>query len=170
MGERESELERDRFGEFDDVGTDPLESGGLGSTRESDRSATRERGLRGRFRARVDSIFSASGLGAALVLVVVGMFAFGLVPLLGILGDFLGIAAGAFVYGLLAGRSRYIESVLAGALVAGGSVLLSYLFFTLLGTGTTLLAGALVGGAIAGGVGHYFGRDLREGLTGDIPR
>lgn len=174
MAERESELERDREFDTDDkfgVGTD--DGFQFGTDAEFGETATVEgttesRGRLAGVRTRLSSVFSLGGVGVALVFVILGMVTFSIIPFIGIIGTFLGIGAGSFVHGLLSGRPRYIEAALAGALAAGGSVLLSYLFVVFLGTGTTMLLIGLLGGAVSGTVGHYFGRDLRDGLTRDI--
>ncbi len=173
MAERESELERDDEFDADEkfrVGTDDgfqfgtdAEFGNAGVA-----SADSSQSRLGSLRTRLSSAFSLGGVGVALVFVILGMVAFSIIPFIGIIGTFLGVGAGAFVYGLLSGRPRYIEAALAGALAAGGSVLLSYLFVVFLGTGTTMFLIGLLGGALSGTVGHYFGRDLRDGLTRDV--
>ena len=55
-----------------------------------------------------------------------------------------------------------------GALAGGGSVLLGNFLIALLGGGLTIVAFGAAGGAVAGVLGHYFGRDLRHGLTRDL--
>lgn len=106
----------------------------------------------------------------AFVVVLVSMFAAGMIPLIGMFSGFLGVFAGAFALGLVSGKSRYIEFALAGAAVAGLSALqgvfrlailsdIGLAPFAAFGAGTGLLAAVL---------GHYFGRDLRDGLTRDV--
>lgn len=156
MPERESQLERDVSV---DVGTD--------LDRESDaRGETREDG--GWLRNRLASLASPRSFLVALVLTIAGLFIFGAVPFLGVVGDLLGIAAAGFIYGLGAGNSRYVEMALAGALAGGGSAVLGNLIVALVASGTTLVVAGAVVGALAGVVGHYFGRDLRHGLTREL--
>jgi hypothetical protein len=99
-----------------------------------------------------------------------GIFLVNTIPLIGAirLSGLLGVVAGTFFHGAFRGESRYIEAALAGAIAAGGSVLLSVLFLALFGVGTGLVAIATVGGAVGGALGHYLGRDFRDGLTRDI--
>jgi hypothetical protein len=127
-------------------------------------------GVRDRIRSRVGSVVSSGGLIATTVASLVGIFLVGAIPLLGSLPlvGLVGVAVGTFFHGLFVDETRYIEAALAGAIAGGGSVLLSYLFLALLGTGGALFGLALVVGALAGAAGHYFGRDLRAGLTRDL--
>ena len=97
----------------------------------------------------------------------------GAVPLVGgVVGNLLGLVgifAAAFVGGAATATRRYAEHVLAGALVALGFLLVGNLTLALAADLTLYVAG---GGAVAGGLlaalGHYFGRDLREGLTREV--
>jgi hypothetical protein len=134
-----------------------------------------------------DSTGSDAGLFSLrsfLVLVVaslVGVVVGGVVP---IVGRYLGLFAVAFLAGLVGSRRRYVEVGAAGALASGLTFLLSAVTTALTPLGAGLLgrlgaAGlAEVGVTVAGiGVGtgllvslagHYFGRDLRDGLTRDV--
>jgi len=125
-------------------------------------------GDKSRLRKRAESVVSGRSLVIALVLMVVTTFLFGAIPFLGILGTFLGIAAAGFIYGLGTDTRRYVELALAGTIAGGGSVLLGNLVIALVGSGATIVAFGAVGGALAGAVGHYFGRDMRNGLTKDL--
>lgn len=113
-------------------------------------------------------VLSTRGLVAGLVLTALFAVLFGLVPLVGLLGQLLGIGVAGFVYGLVAGESRYLELALSGALVGTGSALLGNLLVVTLGSATALLGFGLFGGALAAVVGHYFGRDLRDGLSREL--
>ena len=93
------------------------------------------------------------------------------VPLLSVVGAPLGIFAGAFALGLASGTRRYVEFALAGALVSGLGAFQGSLFRVAILSD----AGFAPVFAIAGGIGlviallgHYFGRDLRNGLTSSI--
>jgi hypothetical protein len=93
------------------------------------------------------------------------------VPLLSVVGAPLGIFAGAFALGLASGTRRYVEFALAGALVSGLGAFQGSLFRVAILSD----AGFAPVFAIAGGIGlviallgHYFGRDLRNGLTASI--
>ncbi len=121
-----------------------------------------------RLRQWAGGVVSARSVVIALVLMIATIFVFGAIPLLGVLGELLGIAAAGFLYGLGTDARRYLELALAGALAGGGSVLLGNFAIALVGSGLSIVAFGVVGGAIAGAVGHYFGRDLRHGLTQEI--
>jgi len=82
---------------------------------------------------------------------------------------FAGIPVGAFLHGLLDRERRYAETAVAGGLLAGLAVLSSLLPQVLAGlNGTRLFAIAASVGLVLGLLGHYFGRDLRNGLTRDL--
>jgi hypothetical protein len=159
MSERDTQISRD-------VSVD-VESGLEDSvgTPESEQSSG---GVRSRLRERADSLVSARSVVIALVLMLASTFVFGAIPLLGMFGELLGIVVAGFVYGLGTDARRYFELALAGALAGGGSVLLGNFLIALLGSGLTIVGFGAVGGAVAGIVGHYFGRDLRHGLTQDL--
>lgn len=163
MRERESQLDREVAVDLDaDIGADT----GTDHHAEVDREAgTEDSGL---VRSRVDSLLSARSVLIAFVLSIAGIIIFGAIPFLGIVGELLGVAAAGFCYGLGTDTRRYLEMGIAGAIAGGGSALLGNLFVALVASGTILVAVGLLGGAIAGLIGHYFGRDLRDGLTRDL--
>ncbi|WP_049934059.1 hypothetical protein [Halarchaeum acidiphilum] len=129
----------------------------------------RERGLR----ARVRRLFAPRAFLLALVAAGCGLFVGGLVPLVGSLTRFLGLAVATFAVGAVLARRSYLEVVLASALASLGAVLFGFLtsaflpvavdFLARHGIGLAVAVGAI--GALAGVVGYYFGRDLRDGLT-----
>jgi hypothetical protein len=93
------------------------------------------------------------------------------VPLLGFVGGPVGVFAGAFVLGLVSGTPRYVELALAGALISGVGAFQGALFriavFSDVGFAPVFaLAGGV--GLLVAALGHYFGRDLRNGLTASI--
>ena len=119
---------------------------------------------------RLGGLFSPRAFLAALLLSVGGL------PIVGFIGRFAGIAAAGFLLGLVGSKRRYTEVVLAGAIAAGLAFVLSTLFAVFAPFAVQLLAdygvaiagvGAASGG-LAGLVGHYFGRDLRTGLTQEL--
>lgn len=125
-------------------------------------------GFRTKLRAGAGKIVSARALVLALLVVAVtAVLAEGLVPL-GIVGNLLGIFVAAFVYGTLSGAGRYLELGLAGGVVGGGLAFVGNLVISLFGPGVPLVAVGFAAGGVAGVLGHYFGRDLRDGLTREV--
>jgi hypothetical protein len=125
-------------------------------------------GLRGRLSTRAGELFSPRLFLLALLLAGGGLFAVGtLVPIPG--AGLLGILVGTFLFGLAVGDRRYPETVLAGGVAAAASALSDFALVAFLG-GFGLPLVALSGGlgAVLGGLGTYFGRDLRDGLTREI--
>lgn len=158
MRERESQIDRD-------VSVD-IETGLDESPSEPDRqSETEETGV---VRSRLGSVATKRSLGTALALSVVGAVLFSFVPFLSVVGTSLGIAAGGFAYGLGSETRRYVEMALAGAATGGAATVLGNLVVAVIASGSTLLGFGILAGAAAGVVGHYFGRDLRAGLTADL--
>lgn len=148
-----------------EVGLDSGIAGNVGArTKSQDRtqSASRISSLRG-------GVFSTRAFGIALLLVIVVGLIFGALPLFGFVGNLLGIAVAGFVYGLGTDSRRYVELGLAGAIAGAGFVLLGNVVFAILGGGVALLLAGAISGGIAGVAGHYFGRDLRRGLTDELP-
>lgn len=103
----------------------------------------------------------ACGAGAALV---------GLVPFLpGSVASLVGVFAGTFSLGILRGRRAYLESASAGAAVGLAAALSQFLFISVVAElGVPIAAAGAGAGLLAGVVGHYFGRDLRAGLTREL--
>ena len=114
--------------------------------------------------------FSPKEFLAVALLLGGGLIAGGMIPLLSVAGQLLGLFATAFLVGLLASKRRYLEVGTAGASVGAVAALAEYAFFTLIGSasGTTLLAVGTSAGLLAAVGGYYFGRDLRDGLSRDI--
>ena len=145
-----------------DVGLDEDVAADDGRTRE-------RRGLGGRVAARATALFAPRRFLLALGLSAVGLFAAGaVVPLPG--SGLLGVFLATFLFGLLAEERRYAEAAAAGAVTVGASFLLDYAVVAFLGSiGPSLaLVGAALGAVVAV-AGTYFGRDLRHGLTRDVP-
>jgi hypothetical protein len=114
------------------------------------------------------SYFSLRALLFAFGAVGGGMVLGGLIPLVPFT-ELVGILLGGFVYGLLASERRYLELGLAGGLSGATTAVLSLLPQLAAGlNGTRLFAIAGGVGLVLALVGHYFGRDLRSGLTKDI--
>lgn len=118
--------------------------------------------------ASTGSYFSVRALIVAFVAIGGGMTLGSLVPVVPFVA-FAGIPVGAFLHGLLDRERRYAETAVASGLLAGLSVVTSLLPQVLAGlNGTRLFAITAAVGLVLGLVGHYFGRDLRDGLTRDL--
>jgi len=114
------------------------------------------------------SYFSVRALVVAFVAVGGGMTLGSLIPMIPFTA-FAGIPLGSFIHGLLDRDRRYAETAIAGSLLAGLAVITSLLPQVLVGlNGTRLFAIAAAVGLVLSVMGHYFGRDLRDGLTRDI--
>jgi hypothetical protein len=163
MREGESQIERETG--LDDSLTDLDTDVGVEREREQSTEDSSDAGV---VRSRLGKVATTRSLGTALALSVVGVVAFGFVPILSIANTLLGIAAAGFAYGLGSEERRYVEMALAGAVTGGATTLLGNLAVAVFASGGTLLGVALLAGAAAGAVGHYFGRDLRAGLTADL--
>jgi hypothetical protein len=121
--------------------------------------------------------FSAKAFALALVAVAVGVFAGGLIPLIGgTIGTAGGVFVAAFLLGLVLSTRRYVETGIAGGAAGAASAVTSVLGVGFLPIGIDYLSQwGLPLVAVGGGVGlalallgHYFGRDLRAGLSRDI--
>lgn len=114
------------------------------------------------------SVVTARGSLLALVLALAGTVVGGFVPLFGLLGRFAGLFLAAFALGLF-GPRRYVEVGAAGALVSGVSVLLNAFGLVLVPVladyGPAIVGVGAGVGLLVSLAGHYFGRDLRAGLT-----
>ncbi|WP_277541895.1 hypothetical protein [Haloarcula laminariae] len=114
------------------------------------------------------SYFSVRALVVAFVAIGGGMTLGSLIPMIPFTA-FAGIPVGAFVHGLLDRERRYAETAVAGGLLAGLSVVTSLLPQLLAGlNGTRLFSIAAAVGLVLSLGGHYFGRDLRAGLTREL--
>ncbi len=120
-------------------------------------------GLRDRLSSSLDPRSYLLGLGAGLA----GVFVVGdLIPLLPFDG-FLGVLLMTLLLGLLSGKRRYLPSAVGGAVAGGLGLFLSSITISIVTGGLPIALGAAVGAA-AGLVGHYAGRDVRDGLTRDL--
>lgn len=178
MSERDTQIDRDVDVGLEETGESTLGersrdstfSEELGEPTRDSAGASRERTQESDswLRRKVGGVVSSRSVLVALVLSVVGAVLFGAIPFVGLLGNLLGIAAAGFVYGLGSGTRRYFEMALAGALAGGGAAVLGNVVLAVLVTGGTLVMFGGVVGALVGAAGHYFGRDLRKGLTQDL--
>lgn len=163
MAERTEERTRGR-----DVEDLLAEVNGEDATPDEERTPTRDSGTWGTLRERADGLFSVRAFLLALVLTTIGVVLGGFVPLFGVVLRFVGVFGAAFSFGLVSERRRYLEAGLAGALVPAVGTLLDYFALTVAGVGLPVIAIAAGVGLLAGVVGHYFGRDLRDGLTREL--
>lgn len=163
----ESELLREDADASADAGTDAAETSSSSS-------------LTSRLFGGGGGLFSLRVFVPTLVLLLVGLVAGSAVPLVGVVGRFVGLFAAAFAVGLVA-RSRHYLEVGTAALAASG---LGFVLSVFSGQFLGILAGLVGGdatqvGLVVGGVGigtgvlvalagYYFGRDLRSGLTADL--
>ncbi|MFC7187066.1 hypothetical protein [Halorubrum yunnanense] len=121
--------------------------------------------------------FSAKAFALSLVAVAAGVFVGGAIPLIGgTIGSAGGVFLAAFLIGLVLSARRYVETGIAGG-AAGAAVAVTNVLgvgFLPIGIdylqqwGLPLLAVGGGVGLVVALVGHYFGRDLRAGLTTDV--
>lgn len=127
--------------------------------------------LRGRVTSRVPTpgnVFSVRAFGLVVSLALAATFLAGMVLPLGGLAGYLGIALVGFGVGLADSQRRYTELLVGGAVASAVGTFVGNIVLTALGIGVPLVVLGALGGAAAGVVGHYFGRDLRAGLTRDL--
>lgn len=158
MAERDRQLQRDveagvESGTFDEPAPDEATTGDQ---------------VRTRIRKGAGKIVTVRGLVVSLVVVTTTVLLADQILPLGGVGTVLGIATGAFLYGVGSDVRHYVALALAGAVAGGASALLGNLVLSLVGAGVPMAALGAGAGALAAVVGHYFGRDLRDGLTRDI--
>lgn len=163
---RDGTRTRDRPDNADEAFAAEFEIGGEATERGGEDAS--DAGIRTRASARVKRLFSPRVFLAALLLTFGGLFAastFLPIPGSGLLGVFLA----AFLIGFAVKERRYAEIAVAGAVAAAASTLLDFAVVAFLGgfgISLAVLAGAI--GAVVGGLGTYFGRDLRDGLTREL--
>ncbi|MFC6955238.1 hypothetical protein [Halorubellus litoreus] len=125
--------------------------------------ATDDRGFR--------KYFDPTSAGISAVLVFAGAMAGGLIPIpfVGGLARLLGVGVAAFAHGVGASDSRYLETLVASGVVGFLFALITTnMFVTLSGIGVPILAVSTIATMLVALLGHYFGRDLRAGLTADV--
>lgn len=174
----EGERERTHEREFDDVAdvsdvsnldvTDDAPAVEIPDSAIDDDSATDTNAARAWLAERTGQILTKQSMTIALAVTVVGALVFGALVPFGIVGNLVGVLVAGFLYGAATDRRRYAELGLAGGAVGGVIALLGNLTLTLFGPGVPLVAVGAGGGLLAGLLGHYFGRDLRDGLTRDL--
>lgn len=120
---------------------------------------------------RVKRRVTPSMTGKSLLLAVVVTFAasalVGMVPLVpGSVATLIGLALGGFLLGVVRSAASYLEMAIAGGAAAALSLVSNLLLFSAAGNaGLAVAGGGILAGIFAGVIGHYFGRDLRDGLT-----
>jgi FtsH-binding integral membrane protein len=146
------------------------------SDRAGSDTSTDDAGGSASLRTRLGRVFSPRAFLAALLLSVGGLTLGQAVPILGqlpLVGQFLGflgVFLAGFVLGLGAKRRRYLEGALGGATAAGLAFVANAVLFTFVSDVGLQFAAVGAGiGAAAALIGVYFGRDLRNGLTREIP-
>ena len=164
MAERTEERTRERSTGVDLDALSELDEG----DRYGD-APTEAGGRLDRLRERLGSLFSLRSFLFGLITTVVGAVAFGLViPFFGSVAALGGVFAVAFAFGALGGRRRYLELGLAGAATAAIGTLTEFLVVTLVGGSQLLVVFGAGSGLLAALAGHYFGRDLRSGMTREV--
>ena len=159
-GERTKTRDVDELlSEVDDSATD-ADDGRQRTSHGTDREPT--------LRERAGDVFSPRVFLAALVLTAIGVSLGRFVPLVGGLLGFVGVFFVAFALGVVSEQRHYTEAGLAGALVASGWSVLGSFTLVLVGVGLPLVAASAGLGLLCGLLGHYFGRDLRDGLTREL--
>jgi len=120
-----------------------------------------------RLRRRLTPSFSGRSLLLAVVATLAGSVLVGMIPFVpGSVATLVGLALGGFLLGLVRPTASYLEMALAGVGAALLSLVSDLLLFSAAGTAGSIVAGGgVVAGILVGVVGHYFGRDLRDGLT-----
>ncbi len=148
-------------------------SGSAGGTADSEGTDKRSSGRSG---GRLGRVFSLRTFLVALALSLVALFLGGAIPIIGFAGRFAGLFLVAFLLGAVGSRRRYLEVGLAGALASGLGFVVSAVTSAFFPFAVNLLAEYGVGiagvgagvGLLVSLAGHYFGRDLRDGLTRDL--
>ncbi|MFC5134847.1 MULTISPECIES: hypothetical protein [Haloferacaceae] len=185
-GETRDAGDDDPLDDLDDLLDDDLAGGGESGGVDTDAtpeasagSAETTRSAAGSGRIGVDGRwFSLKSFAVAVLAVVLGTVLVGLVPLVGgAIGGVAGVLLGTFLVGLIFASPNYVETGFAGALAGAGTAVSSVLGVGFLPIGIDYLGQwglplLAVGGGVGllcGLVGHYFGRDLRAGVTGELP-
>ncbi|MFB6177386.1 MAG: hypothetical protein ABEI99_09635 [Halobaculum sp.] len=173
-GEEATDGSDGEVSDTDTRGTDEDDIGDGGET-GGRLSGIRQR-LPGVPRPSTGTLFAPKRFLLALALSVAGLVVGGAIPFVGVVTQYLGLFAATFGYGVAAKSSAYTEAGLAGAVAAAVALLLGTLTTggfvvgaDLLGRYGLPITGVGVGvGLLVSLIGHYFGRDLRAGLTKDI--
>ncbi|ELZ29300.1 hypothetical protein C475_03749 [Halosimplex carlsbadense 2-9-1] len=162
-------------------GPDGASGGPAASPAESESSAASDTDSGPSLRSRLTPSIGRPSLGIsvpslrsfllAAVVVIGGMFVGSAVPFIGSVTGLVGLFLGAFLLGAMSGTRRYVPVAVAGAAAAVVATMmqgvLTLTAVESLGLAPTAALGATTGILVAV-VGHYFGRDLRDGLTREV--
>jgi hypothetical protein len=159
-------------GEDFDAGLDETvaaeESSGGVRDRIPGAGSSERQGLRGRLADRFGGWFSVRTFTFVLLTAVVLSFLTGwLVPVVPA-SSLIGVFAAGFLFGAVGDRSHYLEVAAATLLSGAVTAVLGNLLVSLAGAGVELMALGATASGLAGLVGHYVGRDLRDGLTREV--
>ncbi|MES3160659.1 MAG: hypothetical protein PPP55_03700 [Halorubrum sp.] len=122
--------------------------------------------------------FSLKSFALAAVAIGSGVFLGGAIPLIGgTIGAAAGVLLGAFLVGFVFSSRSYVENGVAGTAAGALTAVTSVLGVGFLPIGIDYLSEwglplLVVGGGLGlvlALVGHYFGRDLRAGVTSELP-
>lgn len=172
MSERTEQRTRDASVDVDAelgdiMGDEP--AGDVSDQSTTSRATEQSSGIRGRVSDRLDSIFSVRLFTIALVATLALSFvAASVVPFVpDNVAGLAGVFGAAFGLGLGISRRHYTEVVIASLFTGALTTLLGQFVLTLV-TGVPIIAVGAGASGLAGLAGHYFGRDLRAGLSKDI--
>lgn len=144
-------------------GLDPDVERGLGA---ADAGTSGGAGETSRVRSLAPGRSLAAFAGSALA-TLLGALALSAVLPFGPLGGLVAVLLAAAGLGVASGESRYAASALGGGAAGVLATFFSFVVVSVVTGGLPLLVGGVVG-AVAGLVGHYAGRDLRDGLTREL--
>lgn len=127
---------------------------------------------RSRIANSASQIFSPRRFLVSLVLIAVGLFITSLIPIISSIPatGLIGVFAAAFLLGALNDEQWYPEIGVASAVASGVSVFSSNLLVITVANryGIGIVVAGVVASVIVALLGHYFGRDLRGGMTKEI--
>jgi MFS family permease len=172
MAERADERTQTRdvdelLADVDDM-TDDSGDGGVDSADTRQRTTDETSGRLTKLRERGGDVFSPRVFLVALVLTAIGVTLGGFVPVFGVVLQFVGVFLAGFALGAVSDHRHYPEAGVAGAVVAGVWSVLGSFTLVMVGPGLALVAASAGIGLVCGLIGHYFGRDLRDGLTREV--
>jgi hypothetical protein len=152
----------DAMSGLDTEGTSTDRTAGASADADTGSATVDDRGFR--------KYFAPKSAGVSGVLLLAGALLGGVVPIpfVGGVTRLLAVGAAAFLHGTTASDSRYAETFVASGVVGAGIAVVTNPLLTFTGIGIPLVAMSTVATMLVALVGHYFGRDLRAGLTQDV--